>query len=409
MEQTLRAVAAFAMAILSFTGFSATVLKPGDIAIISVSSIAPKSFEFVCLVPIETGTAVKFTDDAWIDSTQSFRGNEGILTYTFPNDVPSGYIVRWVKDAPGFQPKGSFVLSTSGDNIICYQDIDTPEFIYGVGWAKNIKSNWTYLISSSGATSTSDIPAPLSMDQHTLVYLGNADSYAYKEESLHAGIKESVLQAIASPSNYSLSNTNALTISNVAFAITSGGENQVPETPTGNEISPETPKDTGNIHALSHKISSCQLPVSEFADSMLYTDNQLASTFSFEKWNGKDTLLYVADTETFVLIKDTILLDAEITDNKIEISNGDVAEWYRDGQLIASAENIEIEQVGQYSAYAQTSTGCVLKTKTFVVAETSIRYADPFIPTKLQYVDFLGRIHHNQPAIPHICSPTNKY
>ena len=44
----------------------ATVLSPGDIAIVHYSSDTPDSFAFVFLRDVEAGTTVNFTDNGWL-------------------------------------------------------------------------------------------------------------------------------------------------------------------------------------------------------------------------------------------------------------------------------------------------------------------------------------------------------
>lgn len=404
MKQTFRFFATLGFVSTAFFGFSATALHPGDIAIVSVSSIAPKSFEFISLIPIKAGTIVKFTDDAWLDSVQSFRGNEGVLTYTFTEDAKAGQTVRWEKDAAGFQSKGTFSLSTSGDNIICYQDTDKMTFIYGIGWAKSTKSNWKYLSSASGATSTSDIPQALSMANNTIAYFGNADSYAYNAESVHSGSKNEILKAISAPSNYTSSNETALKISNLTFTVNDTQEVPNPENPIVIVVVPDIPAtDIKITHATAQKISTCQLPATKFADSILYTDKSLSEKFNIPAWKGDDTLLFVADTIGLVLFKDTVILKTALSDNKIEISDGTIADWYKDGQLIATAESINMETAGQYCAYTESKTGCGLKTDTFIAIGTDTRCKLIESHTDMIYIDYLGRIYLSQPSVPYIC------
>jgi len=145
-----------------------TVLYPGDIALLTLNSDGLKNFEFISLVDIVSGTTIHFTDDAWIEETNSFRGSEGILTYTASQNIASGSIISCpTKDGGnGFTESGSFNPSASGDNIIVYQNsIQNPVFIYGAGWARG-SSVWEY--STISSSYKSDIPPGLSADNYTI-------------------------------------------------------------------------------------------------------------------------------------------------------------------------------------------------------------------------------------------------
>ena len=61
----------------------ATVLSPGDIAIVQYNSTTTDSFSFVFLRDVEAGTNVNFTDNGWL-AAGGFRPGEGTVTYTAP-------------------------------------------------------------------------------------------------------------------------------------------------------------------------------------------------------------------------------------------------------------------------------------------------------------------------------------
>lgn len=403
MKYSLRLFLTGLSIVFFLNGKSATILTPGDIAIISVSSVAPKSFRFINLVPIQAGTKVLFTDDAWVDSVKSFRGSEGVLTYTFADNVPAGNVVEWVKDANGFVSSGTFTLSTSGDNILCYQNDISASFIYGVGWAKSTKSNWSLMTSSSGLTTTSDIPAPLSVSNKTISYLGSADSYAFSDAAVRNGSKEELLSAFLSPLNYTSSNEEALAVSNTKFTVSSSTSG-VPE--PGTTEDPETPRIIDKLTA--KRIGSCALPMSDYADSTLYSSAAMSQKFDASSWNGDDTLIFVADTLAFVLVKDTMLLKTNFVEDRIEICEGSVAQWYVNGTESIKSESIEINCAGQYWACFVSETGCTMRSEPFTAFETVGKLEHSNSSQDMIYVDMLGRVYLYKPSVPHVCLPMRK-
>jgi len=172
----------------------------GSIAFITVNSDQPKGFEFVVINEISSGTELVFTDDAWIENSGSFRGGEGTLSYIAENDLIPGSVISYNEDQPnGFSKKGSFNLSSSGDNIIAFTISNTDTcFIAGIGWAKNKSGNWEF--NEKAATSTSDIPPTLSIEDGSAFYLSNKDNYQLND-SVHVTI-ENMRSTLYSVSSY---------------------------------------------------------------------------------------------------------------------------------------------------------------------------------------------------------------
>ncbi len=83
-------------------------------------------FAFVCLVPIPAGTEVLFTDNGWISETSGFRTDEGVNLWEPTNNCNLGEIISTsVGQLPQFA--GDMNLSSSGDQIFVYQDIDDED------------------------------------------------------------------------------------------------------------------------------------------------------------------------------------------------------------------------------------------------------------------------------------------
>jgi hypothetical protein len=81
----------------------ATILSPGDIAIVQYSSSPTDTFTVVFLRDVEVGTTVNFTDDGWL-AAGGFRP----ATYVAPTDIAAGTVVS--------VPVGTMAFNASGDH-----------------------------------------------------------------------------------------------------------------------------------------------------------------------------------------------------------------------------------------------------------------------------------------------------
>lgn len=200
-----------------------THLSPGDLSIISVNADGNKSFSVLFIREIEAGTTLYFTDDAWMNSDNGFRGSEGILTYTAASILPAGSVITCPsKDGGnGFVESGSFNPAGSGDNIIVYQGSkEDPFFIYGIGWARGA-SVWEY--SDVSASYRSDVPPGLSLSDGTVVGLGTRDDYVYSgTRYLVSGTRGELLAELGNSDNYASSNSDEQVWTNGDFLI--GGD-----------------------------------------------------------------------------------------------------------------------------------------------------------------------------------------
>ncbi len=124
---------------------AATTLGDGDIAIVAYQSDNPDQFAFVLLADVGSGTEINFTDKGW-QSDQTFRDNEGIVTWTADQDYPFGWVIAITIDdestaSTGDIAKtgGSFLLSGEGDQLFAYQgELTSPTLLY----ALQMNSNW---------------------------------------------------------------------------------------------------------------------------------------------------------------------------------------------------------------------------------------------------------------------------
>ena len=103
----------------------ATVLSPGDLAIVQYNSSTTDSFTFVFARDIEAGTVVNFTDNGWL-AAGGFRPGEGTVTYTAPTAITAGTVVTLT----------GLNLDAAGDQIIAYQGTQaSPTILYLVDLA----------------------------------------------------------------------------------------------------------------------------------------------------------------------------------------------------------------------------------------------------------------------------------
>jgi hypothetical protein len=103
----------------------ATVLSPGDLAIVQYNSSTTDSFTFVFARDIEAGTVVNFTDNGWL-AAGGFRPGESTVSYTAPTAITAGTVVTLT----------GLNLDDAGDQIIAYQGTQaSPTILYLVDLA----------------------------------------------------------------------------------------------------------------------------------------------------------------------------------------------------------------------------------------------------------------------------------
>jgi hypothetical protein len=103
----------------------ATVLSPGDLAIVQYNSSTTDSFTFVFARDVEAGTVVNFTDNGWL-AAGGFRPGESTVSYTAPTAITAGTVVTLT----------GLNLDDAGDQIIAYQGTQaSPTILYLVDLA----------------------------------------------------------------------------------------------------------------------------------------------------------------------------------------------------------------------------------------------------------------------------------
>jgi trimeric autotransporter adhesin len=118
----------------------ATFLQDGDIAFSAFQSdnsgggFNGDAFEFVLLVPVETGTTIYFTNNGYLTNTNTFRTGESLIRWRAQSNLPAGSVITFTAPGgigaantpqwTGINPVGgtpfstaAFGLDTGGDNI----------------------------------------------------------------------------------------------------------------------------------------------------------------------------------------------------------------------------------------------------------------------------------------------------
>lgn len=191
----------------------ATILSPGDLAIVGVNADNPDTFSFVLLTDIAAGTEIFFTDNG-VFADGSFRATEGVLQYTAPSALAAGTVIEYTDTNPDFTAdSGSFALSASGDQIIAYQGtLTNPTFIY----ALNSEGSAVWQTDAT-SSNTSALPTGL-VNGETAVALEEVDNAVYGGPT--AGTQTELLAAISDPSNWSGDNNTRQTLPTTAFTVT---------------------------------------------------------------------------------------------------------------------------------------------------------------------------------------------
>lgn len=167
-----------------------TVLKPGDIAIVQVN-YSNRSFDFVPLVPLSTGTKIVFTDMKYSAATHKFipfgNANYGLYTYTAPAPIGAGFVIQ-SKDNPNFVKNyDPMLFPTAGEGLtlIAFQQNDTT-YVNPDNSTYTVHKDTTYLTAlgwykaENFKAGESDIPPGLDVLYNSVVKLDSTDLYYVK-------------------------------------------------------------------------------------------------------------------------------------------------------------------------------------------------------------------------------------
>ena len=200
-----------------------TILSPGDAAITGFNSdntITTKDeFSCVLLVDVDASTVIYFTDNGY-DPITGLRTSEGTLTWTATSSLAAGTELLLQDDIGGagwsanygtIIEKGSFWLSTSGDQILVYQgNIITPSFITGVHY---YGSGWNI-----AATSSNESALPLGLTNKVdALALKHQDNFEYLC-TVSSGTPSEVLAGIMNTSNWLGNNSLTFTLADCGIS-----------------------------------------------------------------------------------------------------------------------------------------------------------------------------------------------
>ena len=186
------------------------VLGPGDIAIIGFNSDDASEFAFVCLQEITAGTVVYFTDNGWMNTTNSFRTGEGKLTWNSPGGCELGQIVTI--NQYDLTMTGTFQLANSGDQILVYQGSDSsPSFLFAINFEQ---SDWQLNASSANTSAR-----PPGLDATNSIALVEIDNAIYTGPKSFNTIGDG-LASIVNKANWSGSDTVRQTMPSGSFSFT---------------------------------------------------------------------------------------------------------------------------------------------------------------------------------------------
>ncbi len=181
-----------------------TTLSPGDLLLVTINADGDDNFDFVPLIDLAANTVIYFADNAWDGS--ALKSNEGTLKYSASSSVSAGSVVSYSGSVSGdwSTEDAGFNLSGTGDNILVFQgSSSSPDFIYGVGWAKGT----TWISSGSVSTNNSYIPSDISTANNTAVELSTKDNYQYNTTKGTSGTKSKLRYLLSQTDNYNGDNS----------------------------------------------------------------------------------------------------------------------------------------------------------------------------------------------------------
>jgi hypothetical protein len=133
MKTKLPYLSVLFLLLFSWSSKAQTTLSPCDIAIMYAQADTPDAFAFVTFVDLAAGTTIIFTD-CGADPTGGFRQDqnctEGAVVFTSTGNTAGDIIFyeagtsnpNWTSLSGDTKITGSFALSTTGDQVIAFQE-----------------------------------------------------------------------------------------------------------------------------------------------------------------------------------------------------------------------------------------------------------------------------------------------
>ncbi|MCB9235379.1 MAG: T9SS type A sorting domain-containing protein [Bacteroidia bacterium] len=234
--------------------FSQTVLKPGDLAVVTMNSDAPDVWAFVTFVDLTVGTKILFTDNGYERgalnnvATGLFSNSEEVLELEVTGStIPAGTVITYDGSGPPpYTTPSNFIhtmvatntfavppfkfdqFTASGDGIFIMQGTwnngtvpgsSHDAFLTGTFiWGFNAKP-WELLSGSCNTTSCSRLPPQLACYNNGFAHI---DNYSYKNSAPKSGSLGQMVDALTNPANWDTDNTITFPSPTGPFTITSG-------------------------------------------------------------------------------------------------------------------------------------------------------------------------------------------
>lgn len=200
-----------AVATVLAAGAAQAAVSAGDIAVVAYRSDDADAFAWVALTDLAAGTTLSFTDSSW-QSTAFRSGENGVISWTSTTAVSAGSVVKWQAGTSTWNDgsvatvtnPGVLSMSAAGDQVFVFTGtFASPALVYGLQFAN---PNGIVTAGPSASTNTTNVPDGLSLAARTMVDVGNFDNGYYGGPT--AGTRLELLQAIADPTNWVVSNDN---------------------------------------------------------------------------------------------------------------------------------------------------------------------------------------------------------
>ncbi len=187
---------AFLLLILisSSSVLSQSVLLPTDVVVVTVNS-SGDSFDFIPLVPLKSGTSIRFSNGVWDSESLSIVGNEVEIEILKPIEAGTNIHVNEIEDSR-VNVKGKLDFKGNGDRLFVYQmDEGVTRVIYGIGWGSVDIWNPKEDIGS-------DIPVSISFENNSLVQLGLQNNYQYYLRNGASGTTSMLAKFVSDPAKW---------------------------------------------------------------------------------------------------------------------------------------------------------------------------------------------------------------
>jgi hypothetical protein len=205
-----------------------SLLKAGDIAIITFQADNNDQFVFVAIAPIQPGTKIQFSEKGWNGSlsTPAFaNSSEAIHAWTSPNQVLlAGTFIRVDFNSSGANPQvnlgtvqstGNAGFAASGDQLIAFQGSPmSPRFLYAL-------SSNPWLSLGSPSSNQSWLPTGLVNGLSARDFPKEMDDQ-YFSIPVSTGTRDSILAMIGRTENWFRTNTRVAQIPEWHFYIYRG-------------------------------------------------------------------------------------------------------------------------------------------------------------------------------------------